>query len=309
MNENKKFFSKIGANYLILSIMSIFFQILILNIVCLYNPNLIQSIDIRTIISAIAYYILPFPIFFYLMHKLKAETIEKKSLTIKKFLLYLCITISLMWVGNLMGNIITIILGHLMSNEIVNPVVRIIQNSNAYINFIILCIIAPIFEEIFFRKLLIDRTIKYGAALSIILSAILFGLFHGNLNQFFYTFLIGGFFAYVYIKTGNIIYPIILHAIINFFGSVLSTMFLQSFNKLTAFNPIDITIVAIYVIIIISSLIIGLYTLLTNYNKITLKDIYLEKPAQTILLNSGMILFILFQIILILKSLNIINFF
>lgn len=309
MNENKKFFSKIGINYLILAIMSIFFQILLVNIIFRYNPNLIQDMSIRTIIGALSYYILPFPIFIYLMHKLKPEKIEKKSLTIKKFFIYLCITITLTWIGNVLGNIITLLIGHMMSNHVVNPIQQVIENSNVYINIIILSIVAPIFEEIFFRKLLIDRTIKYGATLSIILSATLFGLFHGNLNQFFYTFFIGGFFAYVYIKTGKIIYPIILHAIINFSGSVISTIFIQALRNIRAFNPLDITIVATYGIFTISVLIIGLYTILTNYKKISLKEIYLEKPAKTVLLNAGMILFVLFHILLILKSLKLINIF
>ena len=261
------------------------------------------------IISALSSYIIPFPIFLFLMQRLKAESIEKESLTIKKFLLCLCITITLMWMGNLLGNIITIIIGHIMSNEVINPVQQAITNSSIYINLIVICIIAPVFEEIFFRKLLIDRTIKYGATLSIILSATLFGLFHGNLSQFFYAFLLGGFFAYVYIKTGNILYSISLHSIINFFGSIISLVFVQSINKISALNPIDITIVAIYGIIVISSLIIGLYAILTNYKKIDLKEIYLDKPAKTIFLNPGMILFILFEIILILQSLNIIRIF
>jgi hypothetical protein len=214
-----------------------------------------------------------------------------------------------MWIGNLIGNIITMIIGYMMSNEVINPIEQVITNSSIYINLIVICIIAPIFEEIFFRKLLIDRTIKYGATPSIILSATLFGLFHGNLSQFFYAFLLGGFFAYVYIKTGNIAYPISLHAIINFFGSVVSSTFAQSLDNIAAFNPIDITIVAIYGIIIISSLIIGLYTIATKYNKIDLNETYLEKPFQTMFLNAGMILFILYEIILILQSLNIIRIF
>ncbi|MCR5027559.1 MAG: CPBP family intramembrane metalloprotease [Methanobrevibacter sp.] len=243
------------------------------------------------------------------MRKIKAEKIEKESLTVKKFLLYLCITITLMWFGNIIGNIITMIIGNFMTHEIVNPIKHIIQNSNPYVNLIILSIIAPIFEEIFFRKLLIDRTIKYGATLSIILSASLFGLFHGNLSQFFYAFFLGGFFAYVYTKTGKVIYPIILHSTINLMGSVVSSIFAHALKNIPAFNPVDISIVAIYAIITISALIIGLYTILSDYNKIDLNEIYLEKPVKTVVLNVGMILFILFHILLILRSLNIIKLF
>ena len=132
-----------------------------------------------------------------------------------------------------------------------------------------------------------------------------------NLGTFFkIAFMVGlGLLGiYVYIKTGKIIYSISLHAIINIFGSIISTIFAQSLKKISAFNPIDITVVAVYMIILFSALIIGLYAIMNNYNKIDLNEIYLEKPAKTVFLNVGMILFILFETIIILKSLNIITF-
>ena len=215
----------------------------------------------------------------------------------------------------MVGLIITTILGNTITNEIVNPIEELIQNSSIYINLIIISIIAPIFEELFFRKLLIDRTIKYGATLSILLSAFIFALFHGNLNQFFYAFLLGAFFAYVYTKTGNIIYTILLHAFVNFYGSVASTIFNLAKGNIahgiTMANIGDITIVALYMITLIIVWIVGLYAILTNYKKIELNDekreIYLEKPVQTVLLNVGMALFIIYHIFRILLSLNIIS--
>ena len=73
----------------------------------------------------------------------------------------------------------------------------------------------------------------------------------------------------------------------------------------------DITIVALYMITLIIVWIIGLYAIFTNYKKIELNDekreIYLEKPVQTVLLNVGMTLFILYHIFRILLSLNIIS--
>ena len=114
-----------------------------------------------------------------------------------------------MWIGNLVGLGITALIGNTMTSDITNPIEHMIQNTNIYVNLILTSLLAPIFEELFFRKLLIDRTVKYGAKLSILLSALLFALFHGNLSQFFYAFLIGAFFAYIYIKTGKIIYSII----------------------------------------------------------------------------------------------------
>ena len=204
MNLNKKFFSKIGFSYLIYAICTIAFPIIIFHIIG-NGFEIVNNINFRLIISAICNYILPFPILLFLMKKLESEKLEKESLSITSFLLYFCISFTLMIIGNLLGIGVTSLIGTAIQSDIANPIQTLINSSDILLNLIIISIIGPIFEELLFRKLLIDRTIKYGAKISIILSATLFGLMHGNLNQFFYAFLLGGFFSYIYIKTGKII--------------------------------------------------------------------------------------------------------
>lgn len=315
MNEHKKIFSKIGFNYLLLALIPILFQIILVNIIALWDVNLIRNLNNQTIISSLTNYILILPIFIFLMNKIESTKITETKIGIKKFLIYLCIALTLMWIGNIIGLVITAALGNTLTNEIVNPIEELIQNSSIYINLIIISIIAPIFEELFFRKLLIDRTIKYGATLSILLSAFVFALFHGNLNQFFYAFLLGAFFAYVYTKTGKIIYTIILHAFVNFYGSVASTFFNLAkeniVHGITMANIGDIAIMALYLITLVIVWFVGLYAIFTDYKKIevndTQREVYLEKPIQTVMLNLGMILFIIYHIFRILLSLNIIK--
>jgi membrane protease YdiL (CAAX protease family) len=315
LNEHKKIFSKIGFNYLLLALIPILFQIILVNIIALWDVNLIRNLNNQTIISSLTNYILILPIFIFLMNKIESTKITETKIGIKKFLIYLCIALTLMWIGNIIGLVITAALGNTLTNEIVNPIEELIQNSSIYINLIIISIIAPIFEELFFRKLLIDRTIKYGATLSILLSAFVFALFHGNLNQFFYAFLLGAFFAYVYTKTGKIIYTIILHAFVNFYGSVASTFFNLAkeniVHGITMANIGDIAIMALYLITLVIVWFVGLYAIFTDYKKIevndTQREVYLEKPIQTVMLNLGMILFIIYHIFRILLSLNIIK--
>lgn len=92
----------------------------------------------------------------------------------------------------------------------------------AWVNILVMVLLAPVLEELLFRKMLIDRTIKYGEGISVLISALFFGLFHGNLNQFAYAFVIGGVFAFVYVKTGNVKYTIYMHMLVNFLGSAVS---------------------------------------------------------------------------------------
>ena len=297
---HKKFFSKIGMNYLILGILAIVCQIIVFNIINVTNPEFLSDINILSAISSLCIYIIPFPVFYWLMKKLEAHKIEKRSVDAKTFILYISITLTLMWIGNLIGLAITMLLSGAMQTDIANPVHELISNSDIWFNLVIISIIAPIFEEIFFRKMVIDRTIKYGAKVSIILSAVLFGFFHGNLNQFFYTFLMGGFFAYVYIKTGKITYPIILHAIVNLMGSVVSLIVMNSLTNLQAsFNPLDAFVLILYFIILFVMLIIGIYGL-AHYKKAKFNgektEINLRNPLKTMILNYGMVLFIIFCI-------------
>ena len=301
-NINRKFFSKIGLNYTFFGVFAIIMQIIIINIIGFANPIILNDINLTSIIASVCNYILPLPIFLYLMNKLEKQEIHSNKLTIKKFIVYIAISLTLMWVGNLIGLTITEILGNLIQSEIANPIVETIDSSSVYTNLLLMVIMAPIFEEIIFRKLLIDRTIKYGKGVSILLSALIFGLFHGNLNQFFYAFLIGGFFAYVYIKTGKIIYTILLHLTINFFGSIISVIVGNSLNNINAMESIPIAdagIIIIYFLVYVLIVIVGVIGLLKNYKKISLlKDNLIKKPYTTSLINIGMICFYIYVIYL-----------
>ena len=220
---------------------------------------------------------------------------------------YIAITITLMWIGNILGLAITAIISFFTPFEVINPVQTLINSTDIWLNLFLISIIGPIFEEILFRKLLIDRSIKYGAKVSILLSALIFGLIHGNLNQFFYAFLLGGFFAYVYIKTGEIKYTITLHIIVNMMGSVVSLFVGKSAQNLIsgAIQPLDLATIIIYVLVILISFLITLIKL-CQYKKIKLEDIpgkiTLSQPFKTVIVNPGMLLFIGFCILMMIRQ-------
>ncbi len=303
LNADKKFFSKIGFNYFTMGLTAILFQILIINIIYFINSDLINNINFLSILSSFCNYILPLPIFIYLMRKLDSQKIKKERLGIKKFIIYLSISFTLILFGNLIGVFITSLILLVTNNTIVNPVENLINSTDILLNVVLISFIGPIFEELFFRKLLIDRTIKYGAKASIITSAILFAFFHGNLSQFFYTFLLGGFLAYVYIKTGRIIYPIIIHMVLNLMGSVVSLLSDGSLTAImnSAFTITEVITVLIYTILILTLLLIGTFNLL-HYKKDELLKEKMQIPLKTIFLNYGMVCFILFFTFLIINQ-------
>ena len=96
--------------------------------------------------------------------------------------------------------------------------------------FLFMVILAPIFEEIFFRKVVIDRLRRYGDLPAIIISGLVFGLIHGNFSQFFYAALLGMVFGAIYVHTGKLGYTIFLHMLINFMGSFYTALMMEKFG-------------------------------------------------------------------------------
>lgn len=300
MEANRRFFSKIGFNYFALGIIVLVLNLFIGLFISIINPNLLSNQTMMTFFSAIWTYLLTLPIFIYIMRKTEAKTLEKHKMTVKTFVICISITMFLMWIGNIMGVIITSGIGSLIQHEVANPINDVINNSGLVANLIIITTIAPIFEELIFRKLLIDRTIKYGGTISVLLSGLLFAFFHGNLNQFFYAFLLGGFFAIVYIKTGQIKYTIGLHMIINFIGSVVSLFVSQPLMDLangSVISPTSTFGVILYILITLGLTVMGLIYSIKYFDKSQFdgseKEIILKNPISTILLNPGIICFIL----------------
>ena len=85
-------------------------------------------------------------------------------------------------------------------------------------------IIAPLCEEVIFRKLLLFPLRKYGDFPAVLLSAVIFALYHGNIDQLPYAVIAGFFFGIVAVRTNSIIPTIILHAVNNLLVAVVSYM-------------------------------------------------------------------------------------
>lgn len=84
-------------------------------------------------------------------------------------------------------------------------------------------ILAPLTEECVFRAILCGRLERgFGAVPAALLSAALFAVYHGNLPQMIYAFVMGLVFAGSYQLTHRFVLPYMLHACTNIFVIVLS---------------------------------------------------------------------------------------
>ena len=102
------------------------------------------------------------------------------------------------------------------------------------IQIISLCILTPIWEEVFFRGVVFRRlSLRYKTTTAAVVSSIIFGLMHFGGSSMFHAFLVGVLFCYIYARTQNIWVPIILHG----FGNFLSTLSLLAPSTTTPVIP------------------------------------------------------------------------
>ena len=222
--EEKRNFSRIGLGYALFAIISFIASLAIVIIVSAVNPDLYRTNLFLNALTPIALYVFALPVLLIVLSKSKPTPPVKQKMSLKKWLLIFVVSFGFMYIGSYVGNYVMDYLSMLMNYDYSNALNTLIDGESLWITVIFTVIVAPIGEEFVFRKLIIDRTQKYGPFVSIGLSALMFALMHGNLYQFFYCFALGIILGYVYYSTGRILLTISLHALINLFGGVITSL-------------------------------------------------------------------------------------
>lgn len=117
-------------------------------------------------------------------------------------------------------------------------------------------IVVPISEELMFRGLIFKRmSLMIGRKGAMIYSALIFGVYHGNLVQGIYGFILGYLCAWLYDKYGSLKAPILFHIAANL-TSVIATK-LHLFDWIFQ-NPLKMGIVTLICAVIASSTFVGI---------------------------------------------------
>ena len=78
------------------------------------------------------------------------------------------------------------------------------------------CVLAPVFEEMLFRGILLRAfLLRYPRWLAISYSALFFGVAHLNIYQFFLAFFLGLLFGWLFERSQSLVPSMVLHAAIN----------------------------------------------------------------------------------------------
>lgn len=228
-NEVRSRFSNLGLRYLAGAVGAIVIQLGFAKLIGVLFPTVELSPTLQLLVAMLPLMIIVYPLWILFASKVPKVEGEKHSMTVGQMILAFIMSFSIMYFSNLISNLVTTIIGALISNPVEN-VLTPATAAHPIAVILLLVICAPVFEEIIFRKILIDRLSRYGEGVAIVLAAAIFGLFHFNIGQGIYAFALGLFWGFIYTRTRKIQYTMILHMLINFYGMFVSLRVLDFFK-------------------------------------------------------------------------------
>ena len=276
MDSKKKSIEKIGFGIAIMFLISWIWAIFIRNKL---NLTSVQN----TIIGIIVLYVIGLFLFKLIIKNIPNYKIEKGKISLKELVLCFLLQFS----SILVMSVLTVILSKITGNEIGGEI-----DALTPLMLFQLLIFNPIIEEYVFRKLFADKLLKHGELLFMLTSSFCFSIVHGvslGIPQILYTFILGMIWSYVYIKSGNLLVPIILHSLSNLFGSVIIQS-LQSVSQIA---------VSIYSMCIMLMGIVGIILFLSNKKKIKIDNdnkLITKLALKDIFFNKGILFYIIITI-------------
>ncbi|MBR3840586.1 MAG: CPBP family intramembrane metalloprotease [Erysipelotrichales bacterium] len=261
----------------------------------LAEVGMIDATLAQWLATDIGIYGIGLPLFYMIVRHLPKLKLEDKNykFDLKKVIYTSLVLLGILYIFNFLALGITELLKLITGREIVDILENAINSTTSIYTFIFVVIIGPIMEEIIFRKMIIERTLDFGDTFAIVYSSLAFGLFHGNLNQTIYATMLGVALAYIYIKSGNIKYPILFHMIVNFFGSFLMPLLISTNETLSI-------VISVFVIITIG---IAVYTFIKYRKAIHLDErdmpLTTKEKFKVGMLTPGFIIYTLVFILLI----------
>jgi len=237
----KKTLNKIGLIYTIFGIAFIALQTLPVMALNYFAPDFLSQNEayISLALVVLSVDIVGFSIVWLLSKKMPKGEVRHEKIHFGHFLIFAIIMYGVTGIGIILGLLFHLPLTIPFSDYQGSDLSNVLMDTNAFIRVLVVGILAPVFEELLFRKILIDRVVVYGELIAILLSGVMFGLFHGNFQQCFFACFIGMLFAYVYIKTGKIIYTILLHMTMNCATSIITLGLYSLLQKSTGIDLLE----------------------------------------------------------------------
>lgn len=240
--------------------------------------------DQRIVLVTIQLFVVLLPPIIYL--KLKKinikDALRLKKLRVKHGFLIGIITL-LVYPVAMIGNLLMLTFLSLFG-DIQPPEIPTAGNVKEYlILLLIVSIVAGICEEVFFRGFMLSAYERIGKTKAIIITAILFGVFHFNLYNLFGPIVLGLLFGYLVFLTNSIYAGIIGHVVNNAFAMTMAFLINTLSNQVPSLDAVAEPGVSITMALIMAFVFLTVFAVVTGFIAYLLvevirKDIKKETP-------------------------------
>ena len=177
------------------------------------------------------------------------SVILKKTFLSKSVFLLIILGISI----QVSTDAILYILSHQFSDffSSYNVMIESLEGSKSVLLIFSVCTIGPLSEELIFRGLTLNYALKafegrkHGCRYAVIIQAVLFAIYHGNVIQSSYALIFGLMFGAIAVKAESIIPTVFLHAVVNASLYALPTDIFKSTNQTVLILVISAIILAL----------------------------------------------------------------
>lgn len=212
--------SKYGLAMIFLVLNNTFAPYLFVYINAIFSGNAEIGYSDALVLNAFSAYLFPVIVFFFMFRdECKAFTPDRSYKPFKGEALFMFTAgMSAGVLGTLITQLINAVIDRFFGTGEIEDAFAGMKPQNmeefAVFSFFI-CIIAPVAEEVLFRSLLLKPLRAFGDLTAAVVSGTIFGLYHGNFDQFAYAVILGIFFSVICIRYNSILPTTILHAVNN----------------------------------------------------------------------------------------------
>lgn len=213
----------------------------------------------QSLVSAIGLGVASYFVHLYIVKKEKTEKLNSKD---SRKMFY--ISVFLVGVLQIILILIQIWLGiENNASELILDIEGLDNPINCILFVVEIALMPAIFEELFFRKSLIDLSRNFGEKFAVVFSSIIFGISHLNSSQAIFAFFMGIILGTLYVKTKTMKYNCLLHFVNNGYAAVAAILL---------YNEIEFGAFLYEIAIVAVIIIAGVFAITELFKKLESKE-------------------------------------